>query len=89
MRHRGFYTPLFKKTFRKGDHRYYLGRLEAHLELFAASEGRQHHIVQSLVSPCCVRYPLKIDKGISQGPNAGRKNCSICDGPKLGEDAPD
>lgn len=67
----------------------YLGRLEAHLELLAASERWQDHIVEGLVRPSSIRHLLKVHKGVTQGANAGRENCSVSERPKLGEDAPD
>ena len=67
----------------------YLGWLETHLELLAASERRQHHVVEGLVRSSSIRYLLKVHKGIAQGANAGREDCSVSKGPKLGEDAPD
>lgn len=66
-----------------------LGRLEAHLELFTASQRRQHHIVEGLVSAGCICHPLKVDKGIAQGTDASGEDCSICEGAKLGKDASD
>lgn len=66
----------------------YLGWLEAHLELLAACQRRQHHIVQRLVRSSSIRHLLKVHKGITQGANPCREDCSICEWSKLGEDAP-
>ena len=67
----------------------YLGWLEAHLELLAACERRQHHVVQRLIGPRSIRHLFKVHEGVAQGTNACRENCSISERPKLGEDTPD
>lgn len=67
----------------------YLGWLESHLELLAAGKRWQHHIVEGLVRPSSIRNLLEIHKGIAQGANACRENCSIGQRPKFGEDTSD
>ena len=67
----------------------YLGRLEAHLELLASCESRQHHIVEGLVGPSSIRHLLKVNKGITQGADACREDRCIGEGAKLGEHASD